>query len=349
MSENELAANYYYELPSGLIAQNPASNRDDSRLMVLNSASATVEHRTFREIHRYLKFGDIVIFNNVKVVPARFFAKRVTGGTVEILILEGWSKNELKVLLKPARRIFEGEELILEDGHKILVKRRNDQSFQVVFQGKLDLIRYLERHGEMPTPPYIQRFTDDPRKEMDRERYQTIFAKIPGAVAAPTAGLHFTQDLMNTLKKNGVTVAWITLHVGWGTFKPIKVKQISEHKMDGESYSIPAETALCIKDAKKHNRRVIAIGTTTTRALESWANDYPNLEPVNEGKAELFIVPGYKFKIIQGIVTNFHLPESTLMMLVSAFAGRETILSAYRVAVEQHYRFYSYGDAMFII
>ncbi|MBN1297313.1 tRNA preQ1(34) S-adenosylmethionine ribosyltransferase-isomerase QueA [bacterium] len=345
---------YQYELPERCIAQVPAARRDESRLMVLDRAAATLRHDRFHRIGAYFRPGDVLVVNDARVIPARFFAHRKTGGRVEGFVLDGWQESDCRrVLLKPARRIRVGEILELADEYTMRIADRNGQTFIAEITPPGKWTPFLSAHGLMPLPPYIKRGDQDHRvsmdASMDRERYQTIYAQEPGAVAAPTAGLHFTHDLLQQLRDGGIETASITLWVGWGTFKPLTCQRIDHHVMEKEIYSISAKTAEILTRAKTENRRIIAVGTTTTRALESWANRDTDRGEVFQGEASLFIVPGYSFKMIDALVTNFHLPGSTLLMLVSALAGRETILDAYRAAVEHDYRFYSYGDAMLII
>jgi len=340
---------FRYSLPESLIAQEPAPSRQCSRLMVLDRKRDGVEHRLFEDIPTYLHPGDVLILNDARVIPARFYAQRESGGRVEVFVLDGWENSpQHRVLLKPARRIRRGESLLLEDGMTVRVVERGDREFVVEMDSPEAWTRYLNDHGVMPLPPYIRRSVADGRDVLDRERYQTVFADRPGAVAAPTAGLHFTRDLLETLEQRGIEVIRLTLWVGWGTFKPVTCEWVSEHVMDTEIYAISETAAAAVRRARKDGRRIIAVGTTTTRALESWAVSHPELEPVFRGEASIFITPGYRFRIINAMITNFHLPGSSLMMLVSALAGRERILRAYETAVAHQYRFYSYGDAMFI-
>lgn len=350
MNVNLKVNDFHYILPENQIAQTPAESRHESRLMHLNVSDGIVTHRQFSTILDLLQDDDVLIMNDARVIPARFYATRQTGGRVEVFILDGWNQtNRRRVLMKPARRIRDKEVLTLEDGGSLFVNQRVGKEFEVelTYSGG-SWFEYLSRFGRMPLPPYIKREEDDCRREMDQERYQTIYAKHLGAVAAPTAGLHFSQQLLESIQSRGIRIGYVTLWVGWGTFKPVTVERICDHQMDTEIYSIPSQTAHLIQSAKKNGHRIVAVGTTSTRALESWALDSDNLDPVKCAEASLFITPGFKFRVVDSLITNFHLPGSTLLMLVSALAGREFTLKAYGTAVELGYRFYSYGDAMFI-
>ncbi|MBN1880026.1 tRNA preQ1(34) S-adenosylmethionine ribosyltransferase-isomerase QueA [bacterium] len=345
-----LVEDFKYELPDKLIAQVPAARREMSRLLVMNRTNGCVQHRCFQNLSDYLRAGDLVVLNDVKVIPARIFARRLSGARVEVFILDGFRMDSVhQALLKPARRIRPGERLVLKDGASLDILERNDKTFRVRLAGPMTWQIYLETHGCMPLPPYIKRAETDPAARLDRERYQTVFAAQPGAVAAPTAGLHFTPELLNDLRSKGVIVKVLTLWVGWGTFRPVESIRVIDHRMEEEYYSIPEDTQNEIMTARQQGRRVIAVGTTTTRALESWAADGFQGTSGERRAAALFITPGFPFRVIDGLITNFHLPGSTLIMLVSAFAGRERVLSAYTIAVAEKYRFYSYGDAMLIL
>ncbi len=348
MNTSLKVSDFHYELPRELIAQIPVETRDQSRLLIMSPSSDSVFHRRFRDITSCFKAGDVLVLNDVRVIPARLKARRKTGGKVEVFLLEGWKTLPDRVLLSPARRLKIGEELLLQDGWSMTLVERLGDRFAVIFRGSGNFGDFIDEHGDYPVPPYIQRNEDDERLVMDRVRYQTTFADEPGAIAAPTAGLHFTPELLDKIRQLGVEVCALTLWVGWGTFKPIKVAHIRDHVMDGEKYRISTDTAGIIRRARAENRRIIAVGTTVTRALESWAKTDPSLAPVNFTESFLFITPGFKFMIVDALITNFHLPGSTLMMLVSALAGRDRILRTYQIAVNENYRFYSYGDAMFI-
>jgi len=335
-----------YELPKELIAKFPAEPRDSSRLLVLNRRTGQIEHRIFRDIVNYLKPGDVLVLNDTKVIPARLYGELPTGGKVELLLIRQVEPSVWEVMARPARKLKPGKEIIFDseltgevlayvgEGRR-LVKFRLPEGKE--FMEKLDEI------GHIPLPPYVER-EETPE---DRVKYQTVFARKEGSVAAPTAGLHFTPELLKQLKEMGIIIKTVTLHVGPGTFKPVKVERVEEHEMDYETYSVPPETAQEINRAKREGRRVIAVGTTVVRTLESAASK-EGLVKSGEGITNLFIYPGYRFKVIDALITNFHLPRSTLLMLVSAFAGKEKVLNAYREAVKMGYRFYSFGDAMFI-
>jgi len=336
-------SSFDYNLPPELIAKSPVEKRDSSRLMVLHRDDGHIEHRRFSDIVEYLKPSDILVVNNTKVIPARLIGhKKQTGGEVEILLLRHESENLWNCLVRPGRRLMPGARVEFKDGlmEAEIVEHREGGQRLVRFTHQGDFYQTLEKVGQVPLPPYIDRQP----MEADKNRYQTIYAKEEGAVAAPTAGLHFTPELMQKVKAKGVEVLEILLHVGWGTFKGVEIEDIREHKMDAEYYKISRETAEKIKKGKLENRRIIAVGTTTSRALESFGQS---------GKlsdwTEIFIYPPYQFKIVDLLVTNFHLPKSTLIMLVSALAGRENVMNAYQQAIENRYRFYSYGDAMMVV
>jgi len=340
-------SDFDYKLPKELIAKFPVEPRDSARLMVLYRDSGKIEHRIFRDIAEYLKEGDVLVLNDTKVIPARLFGRLETGGKVELLLIRQPLPNVWEVMAKPARKLKEGKRIIFDEELEGIVKGYAGEGKRLVefnVKGNKDFMEKLEEVGHIPLPPYIER---EERPE-DKEKYQTVFAQKPGAVAAPTAGLHFTKELLEKLKSKGVIIKTVTLHVGPGTFKPVKVEKVEEHKMDYETYNVPEETAYEINKAKEEGRRVVAVGTTVVRTLESAADEKGKVK-AGEDSTNLFIYPGYKFKVIDALITNFHLPRSTLIMLVSAFAGRERILNAYREAVKEGYRFYSYGDAMFIV
>lgn len=338
-----------YHLPEELIADRPLEKRDASRLMVVNRDGGRVEHRAFKDLKEYLREGDLIILNNTKVIPARLIGQKATGGKVEALLAErllnNGGKEVWRCLSKPSKSIKPG--LVVSFGPDLEAEALSideDGFWSFEFRSKENFEDVLKRLGRMPLPPYIRREADS----VDSHRYQTAFAEKPGAVAAPTAGLHFTLEFLEEIREKGVGVRYITLHTGPGTFLPVRVENIKEHKMLKESYQIDKDVFEEIRKAKKEKRRVIAVGTTATRALESAALkglDGPELS----GSTALFIYPGFEFKVVDALLTNFHLPCSTLIMLVSAFAGRENIMEAYRRAVEEKYRFFSYGDAMLII
>lgn len=359
-------ADFDYALPADLIAQTPAPERDRSRLLILDRKTGALRHGIFRDLPEHLVSGDLLVINDAKVLPMRLFGRSARGHAVEILLLQEIQADLWEALIKPSRKVRAGDRLVLADG-KITaeaLERRTESGhlFRIECEGNLrDL---LLDFGQMPLPPYIKRQRSAREDTMslvpglstlssdllDRERYQTVYAKYEGAVAAPTAGLHFTPELIETLKSQGIEFAPVTLYVGPGTFRPVRVELVDGHRMEPERYIVPEETVLAIKSAKKERRRVIAVGTTTVRALEHAAS-HGDLGHVRAGAGmtDLFIYPGYRFKVTDAVITNFHLPRSTLLMLVSAFAGRESILTAYGEAIARRYRFYSYGDAMFIV
>ena len=335
-------ADFDFELPESLIAQEPAAERDRSRLMVLDRSSGVIEHRIFQDIEHYLRPGDLLVLNNTRVFPCRLPAKKPGGGKAEIFLLAEQGLNLWDALVKGG--VPAGKRLILDAGVEAeLVSSNDDGTKRVRFHGVPDIRSILSGIGRTPLPPYIKR---EPTKA-DLDRYQTVYAAHEGAVAAPTAGLHFTRLLLDRLAAKGVGSAMVTLHVGPGTFQPVRVEKIAEHRMLPERFEIAPDAAEAINRAKREGRRIIAVGTTSVRTLETAAQGDGTIAS-GEGSSRLFIYPGFVFRIVDGIITNFHLPKSTLLMLVSAFAGRERVLAAYRAAVEHQYRFYSYGDAMFI-
>ena len=333
-----------YELPEELIAQTPLKVRDSSRLMVLDKKTGDVEHKKFTDILDYLVPGDVLVLNDTKVLPARLIGvKEETGAVIEILLLKNISGDEWECLVKPARRVKTGTIVSFGDG-KLKAECIGEfdegiRHFRLLYSGIL--MEILEELGTMPLPPYIHEKLDD------QSRYQTVYAKEVGSAAAPTAGLHFTKDLLEKISDKGITICYITLHVGLGTFRPVSVSNVEEHEMHSEFYSMKKEVADILNLAKKEGRRIIAVGTTTTRTLETIMSEFGTFKEVS-GWTKIFIYPGYEFKGIDALITNFHLPKSTLVMLVSALAGRENILNAYKIAVKEKYRFFSFGDAMFI-
>lgn len=349
-----------YDLPPELIAQFPAAARDRSRLMLVNRSGGDVKHRGFSDFPDLLREGDLIVLNDTRVFPARLMARRDTGGIVEIFLLDyPAGSSEVRCMVRPARKIRDGEQLVLDDGSRIAVRRDGD-NFRVRMVPEGDLSKVMERVGRVPLPPYIQRKNRDHDK-MDQERYQTVFARNPGAVAAPTAGLHFDAGALSAMEGRGVKVMYVTLHVGPGTFRPVRTPDLRDHRMDTEWFEIPEATAEAVNTARRRGERVIAVGTTVVRTLESAASR-GRVAP-GEGTTDLFIYPDKNrpdkngpdqsgpdrcFGIVDALLTNFHLPRSTLLMLVCAFAGTEHTLAAYREAVRDGYRFYSYGDAMFI-
>jgi len=336
-----------YDLPKELIAQYPLPQRDRSRLMVLNRSDESIRHTLFYRIGEHLRPGDLLVINDTKVIPARLFGRKArTGGRVEMLLLREVKPRIWEVLIKPVKKLYPG--VIIEFGGGELEAKFLGRSPSGVFTVSLryegELREILDRIGKPPLPPYIKREPDD----RDRERYQCIYAEKNGSVAAPTAGLHFTEELLEELQRMGIEIARITLHVGLGTFQPVKVKVVERHKMHSEFFHVPKEAAQAIGETRSRGGRIIAVGTTSVRTLETVADERGNVAPAS-GYTDLFIYPGYRFKVVDGMVTNFHLPRSTLLMLVCAFAGREFVMKAYKEAVERRYRFYSYGDAMLIL
>ena len=336
-------SDFWYDLPEELIAQTPLEQRDTSRLLVLNKDSGEVNHRHFYDIINYLKPGDCLVMNDSRVLPARLLGHRPTGGAVEVLLLRDLGNKRWECLCKPGRKMQVGHEVIFGDGDltATVVEVQDTGNRVVEFHYEGIFLEVLERLGKMPLPPYIK------AELKDQERYQTVYSREVGSAAAPTAGLHFTNELLDKIRENGVKTAFVTLHVGLGTFRPVKAENISEHHMHSELCMISAETAAVLNETKAQGGRIICVGTTSCRTLESLVNEDGTFEAKSKW-TEIFIYPGYQFKAMQALITNFHLPESTLVMLVSAFAGREHVLSAYEEAVREKYRFFSFGDAMFI-
>jgi S-adenosylmethionine:tRNA ribosyltransferase-isomerase len=338
---------FNFDLPENLIAQEPLENRAESRMLVVNRDSQTIDDARFINFPTLLKSGDVVVLNNTKVFPARLFGALETGAKVELFLVKNLGNDVWETLARPAKRLKIGKKIIFNDKLSATVLDKNSEGRVFVeFNADGDFNDILDEIGQTPLPPYIKR--NEGSLDADRERYQTVFASNRGAIAAPTAGLHFTPKVLDEIKSIGVTVAEITLHVGYGTFEPVRVDDLSDHKVMAESCEISIETAEIFNNAKIENRRIIAIGTTTTRAIESATNQNGD---VKSGKfeADITITPGYKFKTINGLLTNFHLPQSSLLVLVSTFAGHELIMNAYKHAVENKYRFYSYGDCMLIV
>ncbi len=345
---------YHYDLPTDLIAQVPSQKRDEARLLRLKRGERSVAHHTFHDIETLLQPGDLLVVNDTRVIPARLFGKKESGGRVEVLIidyaaglqhLEKYGCFQCDCMVRASKSPKQGVNLLLGGEIRAQVIANQGGLVTLEFTAPGDVIKAIKRLGIMPLPPYIKR--DQEGDSRDREEYQTVYATEEGAVAAPTAGLHFTRELMERLKKRGIEIAFLTLHVGYGTFVPVRVKDIREHQIHSEFFSISALQTEKINKARKEKRRVVAVGTTSVRTLEFLTQENGKILP-QSGMCDLFIYPGYNFKVVDAIITNFHLPESTLVMLVSAFAGREEILSAYRTAVEEKYRFFSYGDAMLI-
>ena len=336
---------FNYELPEELIAQIPIKKRDESRLMILNRKEQTIEHKKFKDILEYLKPGDVLVRNNTKVIPARLYGKKETGANVEFLLLNNIENNIWEAIVRPGNKLHVGTKVIFGDGileaNILEIMPGGTRKVEFKYQGIFNEI--LDQIGLMPLPPYIH----ETLKEKDR--YQTVYAKYEGSAAAPTAGLHFTPELLQKIEEKGIEIANVTLHVGIGTFRPVKEQTIEEHKMHSEHFYIKQEDVDKINKAKQEGRRIIAVGTTSCRVLESIADEKTGMVKPIEDDTEIFIYPGHKFKCIDGLITNFHLPESTLLMLVSALAGKEYIMKAYKEAVKEKYRFFSFGDAMFII
>lgn len=333
-----------FELPEELIAQTPIKNRDQSRMLVLDKKTGEIEHKHFNNILDYLNENDVLVLNDTKVMPARLYGqKEETNALIEVLLLKEKTNNTWECLVKPAKRVK--IETVVNFGDGILkakcieIKDEGIRVFKLIYDGILYEI--LDKLGEMPLPPYIH------EKLEDKDRYQTVYAKNIGSAAAPTAGLHFTKELLEKVKEKGITVLYITLHVGLGTFRPVNVEDVTKHKMHSEFYMMSKETAEILNKAKKNNQRIISVGTTTTRTLETIMNLYDEFRECS-GWTSIFIYPGYEFKAIDSLITNFHLPKSTLLMLVSALAGKDKIMKAYHEAVKEKYRFFSFGDSMFI-
>ncbi|MBR4109826.1 MAG: tRNA preQ1(34) S-adenosylmethionine ribosyltransferase-isomerase QueA [Oscillospiraceae bacterium] len=335
---------FWYDLPEELIAQTPLQQRDSSRLLVLDKMSGQVTHRHFYDVIEYLKPGDCLVMNDSRVLPARLLGHRPTGGAVELLLLRDLGDKKWECLAKPGRKLQEGQQVVFGNGEltATVTEVREDGNRIVTFHYEGIFLEVLERLGKMPLPPYIK------EELQDQERYQTVYSKEVGSAAAPTAGLHFTNDLLEKIRSKGIDTAFITLHVGLGTFRPVKAESIDEHHMHSELCMMSTETAAILNRTKARGGRVICVGTTSCRTLESLVDPDGTFSEKSRW-TDIFIYPGYKFKAMDALITNFHLPESTLVMLVSAFAGRENILSAYETAVSEKYRFFSFGDAMLII
>lgn len=338
-------SDFYFDLPKELIAQDPLTDRSSSRLLKLDRESGKVEHKTFTDVIDYLNPGDVLVLNNTKVIPARLLGtKEETNANVEVFLLKRLSEDTWETLVKPGKKLKPGTYVSFGDGLlRAQILETLDDGGRIVkffFEGIFEEV--LDRLGEMPLPPYIT------HKLTDKNRYQTVYAKYEGSVAAPTAGLHFTNELLNKISEKGVEIAYVTLHVGLGTFRPVKAEEITDHVMHSESYVITQDAADKINKAKQNGHRVICVGTTSVRTLESAALSDGTINATSSDTC-IFIYPGYKFKVLDGLITNFHLPESTLVMLVSAFAGKDNVLNAYKEAVNEKYRFFSFGDAMIIV
>ncbi|CAB9494771.1 tRNA preQ1(34) S-adenosylmethionine ribosyltransferase-isomerase QueA [Alteromonas macleodii] len=340
---------FSFSLPESLIAKYPTENRSASRLLQLDGKTGEVRHSMFADMVELLDEGDLLVFNNTRVIPARLLGKKETGGQVEVLIERITSDNTALAHVRASKAPKPGTKLILEEKVNVTVTGRDEALFILQFDHDETVLTLLEAHGHMPLPPYIDR----PDENSDKERYQTVYNQKPGAVAAPTAGLHFDDAILEALKEKGVNLAFVTLHVGAGTFQPVRVDNILEHKMHAEFAEVPEEVVDAVLATKANGKRVIAVGTTSVRSLESAAKasaergDGELIAPFNED-TEIFIYPGFEFKVVDAMFTNFHLPESTLMMLISAFAGKDNVMNAYQEAIEKEYRFFSYGDSMFI-
>lgn len=337
-------SDFYYELPEELIAQTPIKERDHSRLLVLDKKTGDIEHEHFYDIVNYLNKGDCLVINDTKVLPARLYGTRSdTGAVIEILLLKRIDDNRWETLVKPGKKARAGAEIIFKEdlltGKIIDVEEDGNRIIEFEYKGIFEEI--LDALGEMPLPPYIH------EKLEDKNRYQTIYAKNPGSAAAPTAGLHFNDELLKKIEERGVNIARLTLHVGLGTFRPVKAEYISEHKMHSEYYELSKENAEKINESKQNGKKIFSVGTTSTRTLETLGDEHGFVK-AQKGWTDIFIFPGYKYKVVDSLITNFHLPESTLVMLVSALAGRENIMNAYKTAVKEKYRFFSFGDAMLI-
>lgn len=337
-------SDFYFDLPDELIAQVPLEKRDESRLMVVDKATGNIEHRKFKNIIEYLEEGDCLVLNDTRVMPARLYGhKEETGAKMEFLLLRRIEKDTWEILVRPGKRAKVGNRFDFGDGKLkaeiIEVLENGNRIVRFEYEGIFEEV--LDALGEMPLPPYIT------EKLQDKERYQTVYSNEVGSAAAPTAGLHFTEELLEEIKKRGINVAFVTLHVGLGTFRPVKTENVEEHEMHSEHYYMSQETADIINKTKANGKRVIAVGTTSNRTLESIADENGKVME-KSGYTSIFIYPGYKFKVVDALITNFHLPESTLIMLVSAFANRDIIMNAYEEAVKERYRFFSFGDAMFL-
>jgi S-adenosylmethionine:tRNA ribosyltransferase-isomerase len=350
-------SDYNYELPAGLIAQKPAGQRDQSNLLVMNRKTGELSHRRFNLLDEFLNPGDVLVVNNTAVVPGRLVGRKDTGGRVEVLICSFSGNGKPKTLkqdltyeclVKASKPSKPGSWFFFDEGLSAEVLERRNETYFIRFSTEADFSTLLERIGKVPLPPYIRRRAEQPPPCDDRAAYQTVYASVKGAIAAPTAGLHFTPGLLENMKAKGIFIVSITLHIGYGTFLPVRSEDIRFHRMHSEAYAISRKAAELINSARAEGRRVAAVGTTSVRTLE-YASDVRGVVRAGTGCCDLFIYPGYRFKAVDAMITNFHLPQSTLLMLVSAFGGRDNVLNAYREAIERQYRFYSYGDAMLII
>ena len=335
---------FSFELPEQLIARFPKTERSSSRLLAMDKNSGELSHHIFKDLADFLQSGDLLVFNNTKVIPARLFGQKASGGKVEVLVERMLDNKRFLAHVRASKAPKPGTELLLEGSARVMMNQRHDELFELEVMGDEPVLEMLERLGHMPLPPYIDR----PDTEEDKARYQTVYNEKPGAVAAPTAGLHFDQPLLDKLKAKGVEFAYVTLHVGAGTFQPVRVDNVLEHKMHAEYIEVSEQVVDAIAACKTRGGRVVAVGTTSVRSLESAAQQGGGKLIAYNGDTQIFIYPGYDFKVIDALITNFHLPESTLIMLVSAFSSREHVMNAYETAIAEQYRFYSYGDAMFI-
>jgi len=337
-------SDFFFDLPEALIAQVPLENRDHSRMMVLNRNDQSVSHRQFFELPDFLVPGDCLVLNDTRVIPARLFGTKTTGAAVEFLLLKSTGYNTWQTLVRPGTKCKPGAEFTFGDGAlTAVIESVSDEGTRIVrFQCKEPFEQVLDRLGHMPLPPYITEALGD------NERYQTVYSRHRGSAAAPTAGLHFTPELMERIRAKGVSIHTLTLHVGLGTFRPVKVDNIHDHVMHSEFYTLEQETADALNECRKNGGRLFSVGTTTTRTLETLADEKGQIQ-AGSGWTDIFIYPGYEFKAVDGLITNFHLPESTLIMLVSAFAGKDFVMEAYREAVREQYRFFSFGDSMILL
>lgn len=339
-----LVKEFSFELPEQLIASQPQAERSASRLLVMHRQTGELQHQIFKDILQLLNPGDLLVFNNTRVIPARLFGEKSSGGKVEVLVERLLQGQRFLAHIRASKAPKPGTELLLENSAKVVMQQRHDTLFELELLGDEPVLAMLERLGHMPLPPYIAR----PDTEEDKARYQTVYNQKPGAVAAPTAGLHFDQPLLDQLQAKGIEFAYVTLHVGAGTFQPVRVDSILEHKMHAEYIEVDQAVVDAVAACKARGNKVVAVGTTSVRSLESAAKQHGGELKPYSGDTQIFIYPGYQFKVIDSLITNFHLPESTLIMLVSAFSSREYVLNAYQTAIAERYRFYSYGDAMFI-
>ena len=334
---------FAYDLPQELIAQTPLEQRDASRLMCLDKSTGAIRHSQFRDFPDLLREGDCLVMNDSRVIPARLFGTRPTGGSVEVVLLRDLGGDEWECLTRPGRKTPPGTDISFGDGELTarVIRAETDGNKILRFRYTGIFLEILEKLGQMPLPPYIK------EKLEDKERYQTVYARDPGSAAAPTAGLHFTDELLSGIRERGVTLCCVTLHVGLGTFRPVKEDNIEDHRMHSEYCIVPEDTARAVNETRANGGRIVAVGTTSCRTIESFSDSSGILQPGN-GWTDIFIYPGYRFRAVDALITNFHLPESTLIMLVAALAGRENVLRAYREAVAERYRFFSFGDAMFV-